>query len=488
MRKSAVLLLVLLFLTASCIVVAKPALSSADTAEDTWAAKAPMHVARSDLGVAVVNGKIYAIGGNTESGYVPNSHGNDYKAKGWIVGTNEEYDPVTDTWTFKTPMPTPRYNFAIAAYKNKIYCIGGVTNWVSGKISYTGVNEVYDPATDTWETKEPMPNATSAKANVVGNRIYLGGGSNGTLNQAYDPETDSWTLKEPMPSTLGSHPPPNTLSTLVSAVIDDEIYMMSFTIFETKIEIYNPRTDSWRVRTSSPLGLLEEGSWWSQAAGATTGVMAAKRIYVFFGRYPYSTLLPTLAYTPSINAWAAAAAVPTYRQNFGVAVVNDILYAIGGRSYNYPFPDDNYFTVTEQAVNEQYTPFGYGTPDPSYVPPDSTAPEITVLSPENKTYYTANVTLNFTVNEPVSLMRYTLDGETAVEISGNTTLTGLSYGAHNLTVSAFDAAGNMGASETVFFAIAEPEPFPVGPLAAASVASIAVVGVALLVYFKKRKH
>ena len=32
-----------------------------------------MHVARSDLGVAVVNGKIYAIGGNTESGYIPNS-------------------------------------------------------------------------------------------------------------------------------------------------------------------------------------------------------------------------------------------------------------------------------------------------------------------------------------------------------------------------------------------------------------------------------
>src|SRR3972149_11634017 len=129
MRKGVALLLVLVFLTASFVITAKPV--SAAT-EDSWVSKAPMHVARSDLGVAVVNGKIYAIGGNAESGYMPNSEGVNYKASGWIKDTNEEYDPETDTWTFKTPMPTPRCNFAIAAFENKIYCIGGVINWNSG--------------------------------------------------------------------------------------------------------------------------------------------------------------------------------------------------------------------------------------------------------------------------------------------------------------------------------------------------------------------
>jgi len=348
----------------------------ANATEDSWTSKAPMQVARSDLGVAAVNGKIYAIGGNTENGHVPNTSENDYKALGWIVATNEEYDPATDTWTFKKPMPTPRCNFGIAVYQNKIYCIGGITNRIGDEISFTGVNDVYDPATDTWETKTPMPNATSAQANVVDGKIYLiGGGSNGTLNQAYDPATDSWTIKEPMPVAIGiDNPPPNTLSTLVSALVDDKIYMMSFSVtlslnWKAKIEIYNPTNDTWSLRESSPSDLLKGGNWWSQAAGATTGVMAPEQIYIFFARYPlYSTDLPNnLAYNPSTDDWTVAAEVPTSRQNFGVAVVNDALYVIGGRNYDYPFPSDNYFIVTEEAVNEQYTPIGYIPEFPSWI-------------------------------------------------------------------------------------------------------------------------
>ena len=73
--------------------------------------KQPMPTARSELGVAVVNGKVYAIGGS----------------RGVIVGydNNEEYNPSKDTWITKKPMPTPRGGFAIAVFQNKIYVIGG---------------------------------------------------------------------------------------------------------------------------------------------------------------------------------------------------------------------------------------------------------------------------------------------------------------------------------------------------------------------------
>jgi hypothetical protein len=119
---------------------------------------------------------------------------------------------------------------------------------------------------------------------------------------------------------------------------------------------------------------------------------------------------------------------------------------------------------------------------------DTTLPSVSILSLENKTYHTANFTLAFTVDEPISLMSYSLDGVN-VTVTGNSTLTGLSYGEHNVTVYATDIAGNVGVSETVNFTIAEEaKPLPMAPVAAASVAAVAVVGVGLLVYLEKRKR
>lgn len=95
--------------------------------------------------------------------------------------------------------------------------------------------------------------------------------------------------------------------------------------------------------------------------------------------------------------------------------------------------------------------------------------------------------MNFTVNEFVSQITYSLNGQENVTITGNTTLTGLSNGVYNVTVYAWDIAGNTGASETLRFSIEAPEPFPT-TLVVASVVLVTVISVVLLVYFKKRNH
>jgi len=121
---------------------------------------------------------------------------------------------------------------------------------------------------------------------------------------------------------------------------------------------------------------------------------------------------------------------------------------------------------------------------------DTTAPNVSVASPENITYESFDVPLNFTVNELVSQIAYSLDGQENVTVAGNTTLTGLSPGEYNVTVYAQDLAGNVGASETIYFNIAEepePESFPT-TLVIALVATVVFVGVGILLYFKKRKR
>ena len=118
---------------------------------------------------------------------------------------------------------------------------------------------------------------------------------------------------------------------------------------------------------------------------------------------------------------------------------------------------------------------------------DTTPPVISVLTMENKTYDTLDVPLSFAVNEPVSQTSYSLDAKDNVTVAGNTILTGLSEGAHSITVYATDNVGNTGASETIYFSVEEPTYFPT-TMIMAPVASVAFAGAGLMVYLKKRKR
>jgi N-acetylneuraminic acid mutarotase len=469
MSKSVTLLFVFFFIIASCVVVAKPVLSSTDTVENSWVSKKPMQQARSSLGVAVVNGKIYAIGGSTATGAYPYSGG--------VEGLNEEYDPSSNTWSYKTTMPTPMSEFGIAVYNNKIYCMED------------DVNQVYDPATDTWENRTPMPTPRHRLgANVVDGKIYIIGGYDRSLpyggdatviNEVYDPETDTWSRKAPMLAEKCDY---------ASAVVGDKIYIIGGGSLSqpliTVTQIYDTKTDSWSYGAPFPYEYLSFRFLEGEKAGITTGVDAPERIYIFAaihetGDTGYSVQI----YNPENDSWTVGADIPTDRTGFGVAVLDDLFYVIGGGTAYVRFPfDPEPATLTKYATNECYTPFGYGT-----IPP-----VVDIVSPENQMYNVTSVLLNFTVNKEVSWMGYILDCRDNITISGNTTVTELANGLHNVTVYARDKFDNMGVSENINFVIAvpepEPEPFPVAPVAAAFAASITVVGVGLLVYFRKRKH
>ena len=345
--------LILVFLTISGIIVTIP-VSAAFETENTWVEKAPMHVARGGLGVAVVNGQIYAIGGESDVG---------------VTGINEVYNSTADAWTYRTSMPTPRIGFAIVAYQNKIYCIGGQ----SVKAGYTAFNEVYDVATDTWTTKTSMPTArTSLSANVIDGKIYVIGGvvynssapptfSSSTLNEVYDPATDSWITRARMPSATSSG---------ASTVVEDKIYIVggleSGPAGYSLNQIYNPKTDTWKLGATPPSGIAYG------VAGATTGTNAPKRIYFVYDG--------TQVYDPMNDSWGFGANMPTKHIDFGVAIVNDTLFAIGGLNVNYAGFNNqsgNTYNTTYSATVEKYTPFGYGTLQPS---PTPAVPEFSSLA------------------------------------------------------------------------------------------------------------
>lgn len=114
----------------------------------------------------------------------------------------------------------------------------------------------------------------------------------------------------------------------------------------------------------------------------------------------------------------------------------------------------------------------------------SIPPIISNVSLENKTYNQNNLPLNFTTDKPTSWIGYSLDGKANITTAGNTTLTGLPSGAHSLIIYANDTLGNTAASGTIYFSVEAPFPTTI----VGALASGAVMGIGLIVFFKKRNH
>ncbi len=348
MRKNKVFLAFTVFaLFALCVVN----ICSVRGVENSWTTVKPMLTERMGFGVAVVNGKIYAIGG--------------WNAAEQYLNRNEEYDPVTDTWVTKEPMPTRRCYCAVAAWQNKIYVFGGHTSTTNA----TAKVEVYDPLTNSWNiTPTAMPTARSGlSANVVNDRIYLlGGGSVAgkivNTDEVYYPSSDSWTTAKPLPVAAMGY---------ASAVVNGKIF-----VFHNKTtQIYTASTDTWidGAKPSQPV--------FSSAAGTTTGTKAPTRIYILGGldANAYAVVNLNQVYNPDLDSWATGTPITTPRYCLSVAVVDDLLYALGG------------FDTHAFATNERYTPFGY-----DIVPPTISTP---VREPSGNASEYQNVTVRVDVTD-----------------------------------------------------------------------------------------
>ena len=180
-----------------------------DPANDTWKALAPLPTKRGSPLAAVVNDKIYVIGGaSTPPG--SNQVSIDQQHAQVCLGTVEEYDPATNTWRERSPMPTPRNHAAIGVVNGKIYVIGGrVGAAFIGLSTDVSVVEEYDPATNTWGSpRARMPTARSAlAAGVYNSRIFVAGGefqdpqmmATFRAVEAYDPARNAWTTIPSLP-------------------------------------------------------------------------------------------------------------------------------------------------------------------------------------------------------------------------------------------------------------------------------------------------
>jgi N-acetylneuraminic acid mutarotase len=282
----------------------------------TWTQKADMPTPRQGHSAAVVNGKIYVIGGiGSETSFL----------NAQPIPAVEEYDPTTDTWTDKSDMPVPRgyLEGSHPVVDGKIYIIGG------GDPALARV-DVYDPVTDTWTRAADMPTKRLILAKVAfEGKIYAFGGLAGlgwtdyglNTTEVYDPQTDTWTPVAPMPQGVWQ---------CSADVVDGKIYVIggAYNINALQVlQIYDPKTDTWTNATPMPVN----------TRGHATSVVCGK-IYAIGGwlnstQRPYAN---TWIYDTNADLWMETTPLPDVRAGFTACVVNGKIYAIGGTNRGHP--------------------------------------------------------------------------------------------------------------------------------------------------------
>jgi uncharacterized repeat protein (TIGR03803 family) len=271
---------------------------------DSWSSGAVMPTALQGAAVGVINGKVYVVGGGTNSG---------------TVAINQIYNPSTNKWTTGAPMPTARFGAAFGVVKNILYVIGGSSDG-SDQLS---VVEAYNPSTNTWSTKASMPTATSSASAAVANDIIyvVGGYANNarTANvEGYNPVSDTWTTETAL--AVGKSEPAVGLlgSTIVAAG------GLTNSGITGDNEGYSATKNSWSTLTADPtprqagcaasiLGLLYSAGGINGAGGGSGTPLSVNE-----------------SFSATTKKWTTLTSMPLAVVGPGSAEENNVLYCFGG--------------------------------------------------------------------------------------------------------------------------------------------------------------
>jgi hypothetical protein len=352
--------------------------SLAQPATNTWVGRAGMTTFRSALGLAAaINGKLYAIGGCSYSGC--------------NVSTVEEYDLVTNTWTNCdptgtsdphlgsrcAPLPTPRGYLGVASASNgKIYAVGG---YVSGSQLPLGTVEEYDPLTNTWTNCAPAPSCTpmptprSGLAVVASNngKLYAMAGRTEVNYQIvvlptveeYDPATNTWTNCGGACASMSA-----ARSCFGAAVAPNgRIYAVGGDGYGwSVVEEFSPTTNTWTNCGTGCRPMPIERALLGVAT-APSGLLYA------IGGLTWSGDNGRLVqeFQPGWDAWtscgSSCANMPTARYDLAVTTASDgKIYAVGGQ----PNGTASYVNTVEQytppaSAPPTFTPTPTSTPTPT---------------------------------------------------------------------------------------------------------------------------
>ena len=161
-----------------------------DIPSDTWREVAPAPLKVNHPNVAVVDGKLYLLGGLVEAQDPPTPEPD------WVAsGESHVYDPASDTWAELPAMPagTERGSAILGVHCNTIYVAGGMTYLKPGDQDAVSTVTAFDTKTLTWKT------LLSAATNIPEGRQH---GVGAVANDIFYVVGGRWMNKENVRGTV----------------------------------------------------------------------------------------------------------------------------------------------------------------------------------------------------------------------------------------------------------------------------------------------
>ncbi|XP_076314539.1 beta-scruin-like isoform X2 [Tachypleus tridentatus] len=131
-----------------------------------WRRRTDMKCARAHHGVTVMDERIFVLGGKDSSGNV--------------IASVEMYEPELDQWTSLVSIPEPMMGSAVTNNEGLIYVVGGITTRKEKNQEGVLSNKIYcfDPLSNKWYQKTPLPCPRAfASATTQNKRIWIWGGA-----------------------------------------------------------------------------------------------------------------------------------------------------------------------------------------------------------------------------------------------------------------------------------------------------------------------
>lgn len=371
------------------------------------------------------NDSVYVIGGAVaEQSVIPE-----------VYFANVSLDGAVGSWGTTTPLPEGRGAASAVVWNDFVYLIGGCGP-IGGErntVFYAQIGS--DGTIGNWTTTTPLPLGLQSVAGFVWKEvIYVAGGWTGSEHRStvYYAETNpdgslaSWHTTTSLPSPRAG---------MCALVYDDVVYMIGGLNSGGSLNsvIYAS------INLDGTLGPWIDTTSLPESRSYVRAVLIGDSIYVVGGETwdtvvetPKKTVFET-AVKPdrTVGDWTQLQDLPEARLGHTVIAFQNRIYAIGG----------------EDKVGEEWI-----TKDTIYRSSRAGTPAVSLLSPRNETYYSNSIPLIFNVDEPTNWTGYSFDGNLNETIDGNTTLRA-EEGSHEIVVYANDTAGNMGASEIIYFSV-----------------------------------